>query len=76
MDKWYEWKCKHGIGHPRRDYLDKYDPDGSALLSVHVCCGCCIDGDPSDLAPLKRPPIDDDFPYMILEQVLQMIDDE
>ena len=35
--------CQHGVGHPNRDYIRKYDPNGIRWLSIHGCCGegCC-----------------------------------
>ena len=33
--------CKHGVGHPNRDWLAKHDPDGKYVMDVHGCDGCC-----------------------------------
>ena len=37
--------CEHGVGHPNAVYLEEHDPDGSKMLGVHGCCGCCCKGD-------------------------------
>ncbi|MGD9382116.1 MAG: hypothetical protein PVI03_06690 [Candidatus Thorarchaeota archaeon] len=31
--------CKHGVGHPNKDWLAQHDPKGN--LAIHGCCGCC-----------------------------------
>jgi len=36
--------CEHGVGHPNRAWLAEHDPDGSRLLGVHGCDGCCVQG--------------------------------
>jgi len=34
--------CKHGVGHPNREYLESLlDEDERRLMGVHTCCGCC-----------------------------------
>lgn len=33
--------CEHGIGHPNREWLAKYDPDGTKCFGIHGCDGCC-----------------------------------
>ncbi len=33
--------CKHGVGHPNRDWLKQHDPDGKKYFAVHGCDGCC-----------------------------------
>lgn len=30
--------CRHGIGHPNKEWLKKH---GTKTDSVHGCCGCC-----------------------------------
>ena len=33
--------CKHGVGHPNREYLDSLPEDEARLMGIHTCCGCC-----------------------------------
>lgn len=33
--------CKHGVGHPNKEWLIKHDPDGKKGLGLHGCDGCC-----------------------------------
>lgn len=33
--------CPHGVGHPDPDDLAFQDPDGSQMVGVHGCDGCC-----------------------------------
>ena len=33
--------CIHGLGHPNKDFLRLYDPDGSKGYGIHGCDGCC-----------------------------------
>ena len=33
--------CKHGVGHPNRDWIKKYDSRGIKGFSIHGCDGCC-----------------------------------
>lgn len=33
--------CEHGVGHPNKDWLKQYDPDGERGFGIHGCCGCC-----------------------------------
>lgn len=35
--------CEHGVGHPNKEWLAKYDPDGKLMLAIHGCDGCCRD---------------------------------
>ena len=37
--------CEHGVGHPNREWLRVHDPDGSKMLGVHGCDGCCWEDD-------------------------------
>lgn len=34
--------CKHGIGHPNKDWLKIHDSNSDLCYSIHGCCGCCI----------------------------------
>jgi len=34
--------CKHGIGHPNKQWLAQHDSKGDKGLSRHGCDGCCI----------------------------------
>lgn len=36
--------CKHGVGHPNKDWLSRHDSKGNRGLKVHACCGCCMRG--------------------------------
>lgn len=50
--------CKHGVGHPNKDYLDGYttrwgDKHG---LDVHGCDGCCTPEDFFDDRPREGAP--------------------
>jgi hypothetical protein len=33
--------CKHGIGHPNREWLKEHDPKGNYGWGIHCCDGCC-----------------------------------
>ena len=33
--------CKHGVGHPNKEWLKKHDPDGKKMMGVHGCDFCC-----------------------------------
>lgn len=33
--------CKHGVGHPNKQWLEKHDPPNSLALDIHGCDGCC-----------------------------------
>lgn len=33
--------CKHGVGHPNKEWLDDHDPTGELGFWVHGCDGCC-----------------------------------
>ena len=33
--------CKHGIGHPNKEWLKENDPRNYYHFNIHGCCGCC-----------------------------------
>lgn len=33
--------CKHGVGHPNSDWLNRHDPKDKRGLALHGCDGCC-----------------------------------
>ena len=34
--------CKHGVGHPNREWIKEHDPDGERGFGIHGCDGCCF----------------------------------
>ena len=38
LDKYVEDICKHGVGHPNREWLKKQK---DAYAGIHGCDGCC-----------------------------------
>lgn len=47
--------CKHGVGHPNKEWLNEHDPKRKTGLDVHGCCGCCMKREDFKRILNKRP---------------------
>ena len=46
--------CKHGIGHPSKEWLEINDPDDERGFGVHGCDGCCMGDDGKHLREMVK----------------------